>query len=148
MNTGSRPSVSVPKQADSVLDLTFLKLAEHAQEHRSDVILATNNGVWVLLVAGPDKITDVTRCITPVVATWKYNPTAVREFNPTDVLAEAVEWMAVVGNECFHVIMELPVVAKVIGQDDAEEGELEVMYAMGIRGEVEVRTALKNAKLL
>lgn len=149
MGVAGMPSlVTVPKQSDSVLDLTFLKFAVHAQQHRSDCVFATNNGVWCLLAAGVDKITDATYAITPVVEKWKYNETAVREFQLSDTIAEAVEWMAVVGNDCFHVIMELPVVAKIIGQEEPEEGELEVMYAMGIRGETEVRAALKAKGLL
>ena len=149
MALGNSPSViTAPKQTDSVLDLTFLKFAVHAQQHRSDLLLATNNGCWVVLAAGGDKIERATRALTPVVENFKYNTLATREFNLGDTLAEAVEWMAVVGNECFHVIMELPVMAKVIGEEDLQETELEVMYALGIRGEVEVRKALKEAKLI
>lgn len=146
---GPSPAIVTPSNQDSVLDLTFLKLAVHAQQHRSDCLLATNNGAWVLLAAGGEKIERATRAITPVVEHWKYNDLANREMKVSDTLLEAVEWMASVGNECFHVIMELPILKPGPGLADVpEEGEIEVMYALGIRGENEVRSALKNAGLL
>lgn len=145
---GGMPSIAVPKQNETVLDLTFLKFAVHAQEHRSDLLLATNNGFWCVLAAGDEKIEAATRTLTPIVEKWKYNELANREFNLTDTIAQAVEWMVTVGNECFHVIMELPVLGHVSGKIEMEEGELNVMYAMGVRDENAIRIALKNAKLL
>lgn len=136
-----------PAPSDSILNMTFLKLAVHAQQHRTDFILITNNGVWVILAAGGDMIEKVTRTITPIVEKWHYNELDVREFNLVDRLDMACEWMAERKQECFHVIMQLPVVMRSIGQDDREE-EIDVMYAMGIRGETEIRNALKHTKLL